>query len=190
MHSISKKSINALISSLSLAVLLSFLWYYSTTDHSSSKPNIQSMSQHTDFYFVNSTIKQFDEQGKLDTLFSSNTADHFPAQHLAKLSMPVIKLFKNGLHTWTITANSGIVYDDGEKVDLSQRVVATNNDQQTVMETPFLSIFPDKNTAQTDKPVTLTTPSALTKAIGMKANLNTKQVYLLDRVRGQYNARP
>lgn len=190
MAALNKKTTNFIIITLSIAVVLSFLWNYSETG-APPMPALTGPTNHqTDFYLVKATSRQFDEHGLLDSELYSDTVDHYPGRNLAELSNPEIKFYKNGEHTWTITSQSGIVHGGGEQVDFSQRVVINSDDKQATLKTPFLTAYPNRKFAETDKPVTLVNPKGFTRAIGMTANLENKQVNLLKQVRGQYNAVP
>lgn len=187
---LSKKTNNLIIIALSAAIVLAFLWNYSETGAPAMPAQIAPSNHQTDFYLRSATIRQYDTQGQLDSTLYSDTVDHYPGRSLAELSKPVVKFYKDGQLSWTITSLSGIVYDGGDQVNFSQRVVINSDDQQAILMTPFLTAYPNRRFAETDKPVTLLNPKGFTRAIGMTANLEHKQINLLNQVRGQYNAVP
>ena len=187
---LSKKNNNFIIITLSIVIVLSFLWSYSETGAPTVPAFVAPSNHQTDFYLRKAISSQYDELGKLDRVLYSDTADHYPGRNLAELSNPVVEFYRGGAHTWTISSRSGIVHDGGEQVDFSQRVVIVSSDQQTTLKTPFLTAYPNQKLAETNKPVTLLNPNGFTRAIGMTANFENKKINLLNQVRGQYNAAP
>lgn len=187
---LSKKTNNFIIITLSAVIVLAFLWNYSETGAPAITAPTAPSNNQTDFYLRNATSAQYDTLGQLDSVLYSDSVDHYPSRHLAELSNPVVKFYKDGLHTWTITSQLGIVHDGGDQIDFSQRVVISSDDQQATLKTPFLTAYPSRKFAETDKPVTLLNPQGFTRAIGMTADLDNKQINLLHQVRGQYHAVP
>jgi lipopolysaccharide export system protein LptC len=51
--------------------------------------------------------------------------------------------------------------------------------------TEYLHIIPEKDFAETDKPVTITEPRAIIHAVGMELNSKTRVIRLISSVRGQ-----
>lgn len=187
---LSKKTNNFIIITLSVVIVLGFLWSYSETG-APTVPTFAAPSDHrTDFYLRNATSSQYDKLGRLDSILYSDSVDHYPGRNLAKLSNPVIKLYNNGLHTWTISSRSGTVRNGGSQVDFSQRVVIVSSDQQTTLKTPFLTAYPSRKFTETNQPVTVLSANGFTRAIGMTANFENKRINLLNQVRGKYNAAP
>ena len=118
-------------------------------------------------------------------IFSSGVK-HNPEDDSSILTDPELKLYRDGILDWTVTAQTGAVYKQGQQVQLQQRVVIASADGETTLKTPLLDVFPNKKLAKTDKPVTLLNPNGFTRSIGLNANLNNKRIDLLEQVRGQY----
>ncbi|ARN74862.1 LPS export ABC transporter periplasmic protein LptC [Oceanicoccus sagamiensis] len=182
----STRNINTLIAAIAGLVLLVFLLAYSETGTPPTFTSTSKAKQRPDFYLTNSHTRQYDEAGLLDFIMNSETLEHNPKADTVSLKMPYFQVFQAGQATWEIHALTGTVYDGGNKVDLEQRVEIINENKQSSLKTPQLFIYPNAKLANTDKPVTLRNNNGFTRAIGMKANLTSKNIALLDQVRGQY----
>ena len=56
------------------------------------------------------------------------------------------------------------------------------------MKTSQLYVFPDKQYAETDKPVTIEQPGSVINSVGLRAFMDTGKVELLSQARGTYEA--
>ncbi len=182
----STRNINTTIAAIAGLVLLVFLLAYSETGAPPALTSATPAKQRPDFYLINSSSKQYDEAGLLDIIMKSDALEHNPEDDSISLQKPYFQVFQQGVATWEVKALTGTAYNNGDKVDLEQRVEIINTSKQSSVTTPQLFIFPNKKKANTEKPVTLRSPNGFTRAIGMTANLETKNIALLDQVRGQY----
>jgi lipopolysaccharide export system protein LptC len=103
---------------------------------------------------------------------------------------------------WSIKAKNGILYKASEQMTLSGQVTIERPQavspptQQSVpsnilqgglkIETDKVHIDARHQIAETDDPVRITSQQLRVDALGMKANLQTKTVELLAKVRGTY----
>jgi LPS export ABC transporter protein LptC len=79
-----------------------------------------------------------------------------------------------------------------QTIDLSGAVEVSSVDEygnKMLMSTDYLSVDPQLETLQTDRPVTVVTNTVQQTSIGMFADLQTDEIILLDDIRGSY-ARP
>lgn len=182
----STRNINTSIAAMAGLILLIFLLAYSETGTPPALTDNMQTKQYPDFYLINSYSKQYDKEGSLDIIMKSQSLQHNPEDDSISLKRPYFQFFQDGVATWEIKALSGTAYNNGNKIDLEQRVAMINENKQSSLKTPQLFIYPNKKHANTEQPVTLRSPNSFTRAIGMKADLSTKQITLLDQVRGQY----
>ena len=61
--------------------------------------------------------------------------------------------------------------------------------RQTILTTSRLSVFPEREYAETEQAVRIETVNGVTTANGMQAFLNDGRLLLLSNVRGQHEAR-
>ena len=182
----STRNINTSIVAVAGLILLIFLLAYSETGTPPTLTGNMQTKQYPDFYLINSYSKQYDKEGSLDIIMESQSLQHNPKDDSISLKRPYFQFFQDGVATWEIKALSGTAYNNGNKIELEQRVAMINENKQSSLKTPQLFIYPNKKRANTEQPVTLQSPNSFTRAIGMKADLSTKQITLLDQVRGQY----
>ena len=185
---LSTKAINLLLASVACFVLLVFIL------NDFSNTSLPLLEQRTeadtspDFFLIDTTTRQYDEQGLLSHTMQSDSVYHRPEDNTALIRQPFFTLYEQGQATWTIKANSGIVHSDGNRIDLEQRVVIASHDEKNTMKTPAMTVLTDDQLALTDKPVTLLGANGFTRSIGLKADLKNQEVHLLKQVRGQYSA--
>jgi lipopolysaccharide export system protein LptC len=180
------RMINTTIVGIATLILLAFLWSYSETGGPPTINLGQSQNNPSDYFLVNTLSTRFDQQGSLDTIVIGESILHNPKDNSATIKNPQFKIYRDGILSWTVNSQSGIISGKGNRVDLQQHVIISNPDQTTVLKTPQLIIFPEKKLAITNKPVTLQNPNCFTRSTGLKANLLSKRIDLLSQVRGQY----
>ena len=94
-----------------------------------------------------------------------------------------------------ISAQRGIVTASGTDAFFYGDVHAVRDapaepDQGGVLTlvTEYLHIVPDKNWAETDRPVTITEPRAIIHAVGMQLDSKTRVLKLSSQVRGEFTS--
>ena len=55
------------------------------------------------------------------------------------------------------------------------------------VSTPLLVVYPEKDYAETDRPVTITEPRGRTEGVGMEAFLEEQRLVLLNEVYSRYD---
>ena len=170
MKLLSSLNINRIAIAAGVVVVLLYLLAYSGSDMQLKSVNNAALISQPDFYLVNNISTQFDEQGMLELLASNQRTLHNPANRSIDITNPVFQFYSDGEYQWRVSAKTGVLFQESDRVEL----------------TPALTLFPSKKQAQTDQPVTLVNINGVTRAIGMKTDLETKDIELLNRVRGQY----
>lgn len=105
------------------------------------------------------------------------------------LTKPYMQLHDPDEPTWYATSNKGIANNDGGKIELrgAVKVWFTNqNGEKTQLDTTSLIFFPNREYAETDKPVRITTAQGTTDAVGMKLFIKEQRIQLLNKVQGYY----
>ena len=107
---------------------------------------------------------------------------------------------------WSIRATRGTLFQETEQIYLAgdvvierpamdaaqaptvtnERLAPTPAQSGIKIQTETLHVDPNSQTAQTEDPVVISGQDAQVNAVGMKANLETKSVELLAKVRGVY----
>ena len=130
---------------------------------------------------LNATIEQFDDNGELQHTLEASRFTHFPLTDLTTMKAPQMS-FATGLDNapWEITAKEGRIlpgsdYRD-EVVELWSSVLAVKTGLQgdfVNIQTNSLTVYPEREYAETDEKVYIDNQTGRTTAAGMKAFLDT-----------------
>lgn len=143
--------------------------------------------QQSDYYIIDGRIQDFDESGLLHQRLAATQLEHQPDLQQTLLVNPVLALFDPDHPTKTITSLTGVAADSNELITLAGDVVVQDNpepDQARILKTQSLLIYPREERAETAEPVTLSTPSDTTTAVGMTIDSASGVVELLSNVKG------
>ncbi|TBU98912.1 LPS export ABC transporter periplasmic protein LptC [Stutzerimonas kirkiae] len=145
-----------------------------------------------DFYVLNSRTVQYQADGKLDYIMTSEKLEHIDTTDISLLTRPDLHSFRGSEHPWHIRSERGEVSPGGEEIELMEQVRVERTDakgRQTILTTSRLTVQPDKDYAETRQPVRIEAANGVTTATGMKTYLNEGRMLLLSNVRGQHELR-
>lgn len=156
-------------------------------------PQSQEAGIDIDYYAVNARSQQFLADGSLRYQMSAERLEHRKSTDQTYVTRPDILIYREGDNQpWHIRSQRGEVSAKGEQVDLIEEVSAERRDLRnrlTRLTTSQMSVFPERQYAQTDRPVRIEAPIGVTTANGMEAYLNEGRMILQSNVRGQHEAR-
>lgn len=187
-----RKAINYVL--LIIAVLLvAALGYWKGFQPGSSATQTQDnqTSQTIDFYATNTYTIEFQEDGKLHYELTADKVEHIKATDITLVSNPKMDLFRGSDLPWKIRSTRSEVSPGGKEIELIDNVRVERIDAKgrpTILTTTRLTVFPDKEFAQTEQAVKIDAANGVTTAVGMKAYLNDSRMLLLSNVRGQHEA--
>lgn len=143
-----------------------------------------------DTFFNEVKINSFSETGHPKNKIVGDKIAHYPGDTESEIDTPKITLFKKIGASTDILAEAGWVNKNGSRVRLKghtfiKREKSPHN-SFFQLETPELTIWPNKNFAETDKFVKITTDTIIATGIGMKAYLDSEHYYLLNNVKIQH----
>ena len=150
-----------------------------------------------DSYMNHIDTVSFDRDGNRAYTLTATEARHFNRGNRLELENPHMVSFskpKEGLEQtspWYVTSQKGTIYNGGKRAVLAgdvQAWQAVKKGGKNEFLTRKLTIFPDTNIAETDLPVTITTPQGKTTGTGMWADLNDEIFKLLSKVKGIHRA--
>ncbi|WIO73761.1 LPS export ABC transporter periplasmic protein LptC [Porticoccaceae bacterium LTM1] len=147
-------------------------------------------------FMTNTETRQFGENGQLQFQLNTVRSEHYENEERFELSSPVVTAHQDKRPPWVLTAEKGVITEKDKKMLLSGEVLAEQTltgNRYNKIATPELTFHFEKKFAETDKPVTLTTPESLTTGVGMTAELE-RGLYKLglnpqSRVKSQYDAK-
>lgn len=175
------------------ATLLVALGYWNINPESFAKqeraPTVQNP---VDFYATNTNTVQYMVDGTLHYEMQANKVEHIQASDITLMSSPRVALYRGEELPWHIRSERGEVAPAGKEVELIDQVRIERTDAKgrpTILTTSRLTVFPEKEYAQTQQAVRIEAANGVTTAQGMKAYLNDGRMLLLSNVRGQHEVR-
>lgn len=149
-----------------------------------------SSQQPPDIYLRNTTAKSYDNSGELNHIVTASNTKHYKEKQLTELNSPALQLKQDDGAQWHASANKGSSKENGETFELNGQVILKQYSQDQTLETEIttsaLTLQPQLKQAASDEAVIMRTPEHNIKAVGLKANLEDKQVELLSNVQGEH----
>ncbi|AYC34238.1 LPS export ABC transporter periplasmic protein LptC [Pseudomonas cavernae] len=145
-----------------------------------------------DFYAVNARTVQYQADGKLHYEMTGTKIEHLKASDVSLVSQPDLQLYRGTPLPWHVRSERAEVSPNGQEVELIDAVRVERTDAKgrpTIITTSRMTVFPDKEYAQTQQAVRIEAANGVTTANGMKAYLKDSRVLLLSNVRGQHEVR-
>lgn len=176
-----------------LAVLLATLGYWNIRPASFMDRSAAPLDDNAiDFYVTNAHTLQYQAEGRLHYEMTADKVEHLKTSEVTLLTQPKLLLFRGTSTPWHVRSERGEVSPQGDQVQLIDAVRVERTDTQgrpTILTTSQLSVFPEREYAETQQPVRIEAANGVTTAIGMKAYLNDSRMHLLSSVRGQHEVR-
>lgn len=165
------------LSTLILAFALTINWVMMESDEVAEL----TPGNDPDFYMLDATISQFDGKGELQHRIAANRFTHFPLTDLTTMKSPALELGRTrDSDPWEITSSEGRILPSTEYreeiVELWSNVLAAKSGSGgdfINIQTNSLTIYPERDYAETDEAVFIDNQSGRTTAAGMKAFLDT-----------------
>ena len=145
-----------------------------------------------DFYVLNANTVQYQQDGKVHYRMKATKVEHVKASDVTLLTSPNMDLYRGTELPWKVRSERGEVAPKGTEVELIDKVRVERVDAKgrpTILTTSRLTVFPEKEYAQTKQAVRIDAANGVTTAQGMKAYLNDGRMLLLSNVRGQHEVR-
>ncbi|MVW74741.1 LPS export ABC transporter periplasmic protein LptC [Pseudomonas xionganensis] len=175
------------------ALLLAALGYWNISPDNLSGQNRSVTPQDTvDFYTQNTTTVQYMADGTVHYRVTAERTEHLQTTDITLVSQPRLTLYRGKELPWNIKSERAEISPGGAEVELIDQVRIDRTDEKgrpTILTTTRLTVFPEKDYAQTRQAVRIDAANGVTTAQGMKAYLNDGRMHLLSNVRGQHEAR-
>ncbi len=176
-----------------LAILLAAVGYWNVRPESFTSKSASDISNNDiDFYAIKAKSTQFQADGKLAHSITSDKLEHLKSSDITLLSNPDLLLYRGTELPWHVQSLRAEVAPEGSQVELIDSVRVARTDAKgrpTILTTSRLTVFPDKEYAQTEQAVRIEAANGVTTAQGMKAYLNDGRMLLQSNVRGQHAVR-
>lgn len=175
------------------AALLAAIGYWNIRPESFMEPSTAPASDSAiDFYAENARSVQFQADGKLHYRLTATRIEHLRSSDTTLLSQPDLLLYRGSEYPWHVQSSRGEVSPGGTRVELIDAVRVARTDAKgrpTILTTSRLSVFPEREYAETAQPVRIEAANGVTSATGMQAYLNESRMLLKSNVRGQHEVR-
>lgn len=145
-----------------------------------------------DFYVERSRTVQFQPDGARHYVLTAERLEHLRSTDTSLLTLPDLNLYRGSDIPWHVRSERGEVSPGGTEVELIDQVRIARTDARgrpTIVTTSRMTVFPDKDYAQTRQAVRIEAANGVTTAIGMNAYLDEGRMDLLSTVRGQHELR-
>ncbi len=131
-----------------------------------------------DIYMESPVVSQYREDGTREYRLVADNASHYEGKDLTLLTRPRLELFRHDGPPWHMRARSGVLTRPpggaaAEKVTLQDDVVleSSENDKPVRLTTPTLTLFPERQYAETDQDVKIISSFGETTGTGLEADL-------------------
>jgi lipopolysaccharide export system protein LptC len=174
---------------LPLLVLLLATWWLNQQVR--PLPQIQSQQRHdVDFVVERLAAVTLNEQGQPRFTLAAEKMWHYPDDDTTHLQMPQLaSLYANRPPVRT-SAQTGMISSKGDEVFLYDEVrvlrPAGGDSGEQLFATDYLHVIPDRDWAETDQSVVLTSQHNIIRAVGMELDNKARTVRLLSRVRAHH----
>ena len=189
---LSKKIRNFLLFGVIAALLLAVGYWNISPERFLDKPVAQVDEGLIDYYATNAYSIQYLPDGKVQYELTSDKVEHLKVAEVSLLTNPDLNLYRGTEFPWHVTSKRGEVNPDGTEVELIDSVRVARTDAQnrdTIITSSRMTVFPQKQYAQTEQDVRIDGAGGVSTGKGMKAYLKESRIHLLSNVRGQYEAR-
>jgi lipopolysaccharide export system protein LptC len=152
---------------------------------------VQEQVRHIPDYYLNEfTVNAMDASGHLRYRLHADHMTHYLDDDTASLARPDMVLFKHNGAAWNATARRGWIGAGQKTVLLDEDVLVWRDPlvkgSGLVLQTDALHITPDRQYAETDRPVTIAQDTGITRAVGMRVFFDQGSMELLADVHGRY----
>lgn len=142
-------------------------------------------------YMTQSTTRKFDEFGQLAFVLNTTQGQFFKGQNRFVVDQPQITSSGTDADEafWHMTAKTGVVFNRGERIVMRGDVHAWQEapPDASHFKTPKLTYYPEKEIAETDHSVIISSPGSRVSGVGMKANLAKQTFHLLAQVKSRHD---
>ncbi len=141
-----------------------------------------------DFVVEGVRMSRMDAQGTVQTIVSATRMTHVPQSDRATLEQPRVLQNAPGKPPVTITADRGESRNNSEVVDLEGNVVirraATADAPMLTVRTDLLHLYPDEDTARTDRDVAIEYGRSTLVGTGMQFSNVDRTLLIQHKARG------
>ena len=188
----SKKARNIVLLGAIAALLVAVGYWNISPESFLEKPVAQVDENAIDYYAITAHSVQYLPDGKVQYEMTADKVEHLKASEITLVTTPDLHMYRGTQYPWHVQSVRAEVNPDGSEVELIDKVRVARTDEkqrETIITTTRMTVFPQKQYAQTEQAVRIDGAGGTTTGKGMKAYLKDGRMDLLSNVRGQYEAR-
>ncbi|MFT6352148.1 LPS export ABC transporter periplasmic protein LptC [Neptuniibacter pectenicola] len=164
-------------------------WGFASSPNETERENV-SLLHGMDYFVETAVIQEWDAEGKLLRTLHTDQLEHYPNLKLSTLDKPESISIRKDYSKVKITSDTGTVLDDNNQTNLAGNVIVNDNPDSTsatILSTEQLTIYPNRDYAETDEPVNIVSSQSILKGVGMDIDFNTRILNLHSRVEGSHD---
>jgi len=147
----------------------------------------------SDYILENFELTSLDEDGNESFSVTSPHLEREPGGNSLTMRLPRFSFPDQKQGRWVATSNSAWVADKGVEVRLIDKVEllgpVSPRGERTRFNTARLQIFPRKDLATSQDPVTISRADSILHGTGLRADMKSHHIQLLANVKGRYAPR-
>lgn len=176
-----------------LLLLVVLSWWWSRSVEPIRDEALIVSGQQIDYFAEQMTISEMNEGGALKHQLVADRITHYTGSGRSQLKNPVVMLYDPPHQPWRISADTGIVFVEGDRVVLEGSVYISrrgSSDELPVnIRTEWLEVLPDESSAYTDKNITMISSFDHIDGVGMRVRFdNDVVVSILSKVRSKHES--
>jgi lipopolysaccharide export system protein LptC len=179
---------NAAISFLMVLALVLGGWSILINKHAETR--LTDAAHRPDAVMENVVATIINQAGNPSLKIESPKMTHYAANDTTDIETPRITIYRQSPEPWYIHSTYAKATQGLDQIYFWDNVIIHHisdvSNPATTMTTTTLTVFPDKQIAQTNDHVILTQPDTTIHGTGMLANLNDGTIQLLSQARGEY----
>lgn len=156
------------------------------------QPQAEAPPPSVDFFIENARSRQFQADGSLRHELVAERMEHMQDTDTSLLYHPDLLIHRGAEQPWRVRSLRGEVGPQGDEVELIDEVrieQIISADRFSRLTTSRLTVFPEREYAETAQPVRIENADSVSTATGMQAYIKEGRVVLLSNVRGQHEVR-
>jgi len=172
----------------SICVLAGALLLFEPFEKATDSATFAPPGDEPDLELEGALITQFRDTGALRYRLQSPNIRHFQSRTLTRLKSPDLEMHSEPNPPWKLTARRGTIRNATtspgemeEEVILEENVTMAQHypdGREFQLLTPDITVYPDREYAETSRDVTITTHAGRTTAVGLKGDLDQGVVHL------------
>lgn len=143
-----------------------------------------------DFQIKGFDLHQYDLKGQLSYQVTADQVFHYPSNDTTELKSPAFAQQNESGSPVVGSADLGVILSKGDTIHLRGNAVlkqtAYGRQQELIARSDYFTYYPDKHFAETEAPVSFTSPGSTMTGIGMAADFNSKILNLKAKVNGTH----